>query len=163
MGSKKPCPGCGEVKKWRKATEVCSDCKDNIRDGRIYVELVSKPDTERLTIPGQSYLYPTADREFCKAFDLLIKHIGGPIVSKNCGGKKPFTGSAGGGWGYSSFVVKKGTADALRVVWDSVLAWANKNTAMGHRAGRSILGNLASGDMTMGDFNERAAREDDKL
>ena len=34
-------------------------------------------------------------------------------------------------------------------------------SAMG--AAYSQFGNLASGDMTMGDFNERAAREDKKL
>lgn len=87
MATKKPCPGCGVVDRYRKATEVCDQCARDISDGQVFREYFGKKkhNAEIRSVPEVAHWFPYIQdgEEFKVIFHTLVGLISIPSRTKN--------------------------------------------------------------------------------
>lgn len=169
--TRKPCPGCGEVVARRGAQEVCWRCRELLAEAMANRELLSKRvDLAVATIcPARGIRLPFGqipERE-CAVLEAAMEAleraaVEGPEVrgvdeSGVC--ESMFRSVEGLGRGYAEerFLVDRSLLEAFRALqtafWDAVRAAYRK----GRRSGANLLKGLASGEMTVSEFNEQVA------
>lgn len=162
MGSSKPCPGCGEVRQHRKATELCGQCQNEIRSGRLYLSQTEDLHLEVVNCPKRHYQFPSNYREFNDRFGELIEAIGIKVERGHRfsgRGVTPYAGRMGTiNCGENYLFMPEGVGEALKNLFESVISETKKAEKKGFESGKSILGNLASGELSMKDFNDRTIR-----
>jgi hypothetical protein len=163
----KPCPSCREVDRWRKSDEICGSCKKLIEDGKTFRQFVKESDaTEVVNVPdpGRSHDYPyiyrggERGREFASAFHKLVWLLAKP-VQPDQQAKHLITaplGRDGGHYYGQCAAIQKGARELLDAVYQSAMLMVLDAYKEGKDDGISLLNQLASGEMSVDKFNERA-------
>lgn len=176
MATRKPCPGCGEVKRHRPAREVCSECKRLMVDGKAFrVFAVSSKAHELAAITSLPYQYPyirrgnhegsESNRKFSDAFAALVLHLSEknlkidydyrqqvqPVVPRYDTSDEIHRQN-------EVVMLPKGCTALLGKLYHAAIALAHDAYAQGHDDGGQLLTRLAKGEISVDDFN-RSARQ----
>ena len=199
MRSRKPCPGCGEVVRFRAADSVCSACEKAIKNWNAYAERLASPGAGMVTVgmKGAYHWYPqfyfggpnttndelddlrsTLAETFAEFGNALCVDVV-PEESWSHGSLFPHPevenpkwksgtsdprllrypcsdGSRGGCMSYGS--IRKDHLDMLRKLWDATARFAHIAWLSGLQDGRDLLKQLAQGDITSDELQEKDVR-----
>lgn len=134
MGSKKPCPGCGEVDTRRRASDVCPECKFKLSHyGVVSKELAEvKKVLEDRGVEKVDFIIPFEAREGeRRKFQIVaevIDSMGGYAVK-----------------GFNPYALLRGISDL-----------SNDRYEEGVRYGTNLLKRLNDGTLSLEDFNHLA-------
>lgn len=171
----KPCPACKEVVSYRKADDVCLECQKLISEAREQRERLNAKGAGKMdavAIPKAAHWLQTiyyanrGEYKLQRAFLALAVAIGEknsakqdwneiqPLIEKQ--------DSVNVGSGADLFRFKPGVLKAFRAVYAQVIEDTYFAYRDGKEAGQNLLRGLASGDMTVKEFNRRAGHKDDE-
>lgn len=171
--AKKPCPNCGNYDPWRKSTEICRECKSLIRDGNCFRQELKK----RINLVpsflyeayylNDTYYHCGGSKEINEArkaiYDLALSISMDDPNNKGDYRKDPFMlggNSSHTGSPANSVLVDKTALDAIIRLNNAIKKLTKSAYSKGHREGRDLLKQLASGDITINDMNEIATRKE---
>jgi hypothetical protein len=184
--TKKPCPGCGQVDRDRKADEVCRQCRQTLDH---VAEIEAEGERLRATV-ADALLVATTPRtlyfpdsfygigenrdaiskspeyqSFALATAAMIKALTAPSDR----GRKPERYRADAVPAPCSYSLREGgrehhgvieasdtASQAMRQWWKDLQTFARTCFAAGVNDGRDLLGQLASGTITLDQLNDRA-------
>lgn len=172
----KPCPGCGQVDPYRPAASVCRACRDALdRDKALLAARKAQEGKVLTRMPHAPHALPYIQYafEFKSAFQesfSLLAAAAGEVVpaahayeltdTEQAGVLVPEHNKGMNVGGYSLhpnfLLIDPGALEALRAVYASVVNIARVAHADGLADGRSLLTGLASGEITVKEFNERS-------
>lgn len=198
--TRKPCPGCGEIDRYRPATEVCESCRELMDAGREFHErLRAEAETGERRAYGVAPVTRDHDwprifagggfsndpaRAFARAFSRLVRLIGEEIPTKLVPQDKhdvingrwemthkaeraarrlvPALAQSDAGRGSLSecVLLLPEVARALSDLYASANAIAVRSQRDGEERGYSILTGLATGRLSVGEFNEATHQAD---
>lgn len=162
------------MRRYRKAGEVCGDCIALMKDGQAFRDFAAKPkDRELVLITSLPYHYPyiakgnhngsDANRKFSDAFTAVVKAVAEdpPKIGYEAREKsKPLVSATGTGdepWRQDELaMLPKGLPPLLCALYHAAVNLALDAYAQGHEDGEQLLTRLASGEVTVGQFNELA-------
>jgi hypothetical protein len=164
--TRKPCPGCKKVYSGRVPDDVCFDCKRVLEIGRERLAEI-KAASAAVSVPEQShwlpYLHNVNDSglvdEYRKALLTLVrvtasyfgKHVGGGDTGQL------FRGSQGSN---QLALLTQPQIDALREMVDVVKRAVKAANQSGIEEGQSFIVGLASGTVSINEFNQATMGED---
>jgi hypothetical protein len=161
-GSSKPCPGCGQVKSWRPASEVCTDCKRLLKRAAWLEEQVSRlGDDEIIVYYGSKphwneYISSQSNigRDLMDSFFRLAEATTRPSLASDSTfgmllGKVEY-----GGGKYTVTTVP--IANAIRDLRDLVVKALKSEYLAGKKDGQNLLMQLANGDLSPDKFNQKS-------
>lgn len=162
-GSSKPCPGCGEVKSWRPAKEVCTDCKRLLKRAVWLEEQLSKLDDDEVIVAfaerayWNEYIYSHSGvgRNLMDIFHRLAKSGSRPSPRGNAefnllGKIESFGGT--------NAIMPRPLAEAIAWLRDAVADALKKEYEEGKRDGHRLMMRLANGDLSMNDFDKETRK-----
>ncbi len=159
MGSKKPCPGCGEVVYGRAAKDVCSDCKSLLRRARWMEEQLSKLNDDEIVVSfgrvshWNEYMYTQsgAGRDLMDDFQSVALAGSRPSLTS----KAEFNLLGLIQSGAADYVVmSRSLAEAVRDLRKNVQDALRQEYAQGKKDGSNLLKRLADGDLAVNEFNK---------
>ncbi len=160
-GSQKPCPGCGEIRNYRRASEVCRQCeKDLVYARRVRQELAAGGETIIVSFGDRSYAneyISTRDRESGPRLQQLMfdlaKSTSAPVdvyhaeleflLGKDNGASMRI---------YAS--MKSETARVINTLYRAIQEALKAEYEAGKADGHNLLMRLASGDLAMNEFDK---------
>jgi len=158
--STKPCPGCGQIGCYRKSNEVCNDCKLKIKRSEfLEKELTKLTDDEIIVTFGRAshwnkylHTHSGAGRNLMDIFQRIAESASRESMIKKSDyvllGKIDSFAEQ-----YS--VMPKKLADAIKDLRIDVEKAIEEEYKCGKKDGQNLLHQLASGDLSVNDFNER--------
>jgi hypothetical protein len=173
--TKRPCPGCGQVKPWRAASEVCADCKVLLDEGRKARERAATVPrgTELAVLPfaphrlgyiphfWQPFLgerHKSADAVIQQAIFDLASMFGEQVEWRDVrrSNQQPLAPVTMDGHGGNNtyWKVPIGLRDILTRLYEAVQAGAKHAYEEGKHDGHSLLIGLATGQTSIEDFNK---------
>lgn len=176
MGSKKPCPGCGQVDPYRKIDEVCRDCKRNLREvawlrkaleeanaGRLVAKLGAKSHWNRYF----TVRYPRrGNYEIGSALQRAIYHtcLAGSVPSGSDRDspylmKKEREHFATDG-SHIYRAVTQEFFDAVQVLMDTIDEALSQSFAAGQEDGQRFLLDLAEGNVSINKYEDRLVKQE---
>lgn len=164
--SSKPCPGCGEVNRHRKADELCWECKETLKFAKkLQEEFALVPDNKTVVVYGErpywnGYFYCHDAKGDCgrllqQVFLDLVKSI---VV--------PYTGSTEkvtlllgkiDGLGQRGMMSTR-TAEAIVALHKAIQPVLDAVYEAGKKDGSNLLMRLATGDIATNEFLEETKR-----
>ena len=187
--TRKPCPGCGQVKRYRPAAEVCAECKEDLGLARtVHDRRLREASGEsgkrafRVAEPGWAHSYPyvycgqggsDAGERFRRAFDVLVTALAEPTVLGDVpelideegvthldrGVERLVEGDRSYDQG-ELVLLPEAVGPALRELYAAVQGVAAEALENGCEEGRQLLVGLATGRLSVGDFNEETQQAD---
>lgn len=166
--TRKPCPGCGVVSLQRSADKVCASCAHLMEDGRKLREyLTANGSEERCAIAEYWDWLPRifakfdgvdSGDEFRKAFDALCKALAkpAPLTCQGRGDLDDYVPVVESDRSGLLSLMPSGVPALLRQLYAAAVAVAVDAKADGKQSGVSLLNQLAQGEITGENFNERA-------
>jgi len=163
--TRKPCPVCGGT--WdRVKDKPCPTCLDWIARMRRLEESM-RAELEPIGTPPSSNAWqyiPEVDREgrseFCEALHTIWQLATTEGAQWRVGMKTlKAMEDPRGYWTPKVRLAKPGLAEAVDALHASVSTMVKSAYQAGHKSGRNLLAGLASGEMTVGEFNDRAERQ----
>lgn len=166
--TRKPCPACGEVCQFRPAAEVCGGCKGLLKDGDKYRKLAKQAKNKPYGIPQSAHSLPYIkyasrgfgddvdhQRNFQQALFSLLGDIGGPLPTNAPWNEKPLlVGYSREYSGSATVMLRTSVADLLRDMYEAVQGMTVHAYNEGHSRGSNMMMGLASGEVSVNDFNE---------
>lgn len=167
--TRKPCIGCGEVHPYRPADKLCHDCARDLQLGQRLRKKIKagKADVKIYKVAeyGWSHWYPyihvghsgEAGDEFRRAFDLVVTQSSDPaeIGSIDTEILVPANNFTTSDQQYP-VSMKPELAEGLRRLYLAVQSIADEAYKNGKADGCDLLNGLASGEMSVKEFNERS-------
>lgn len=180
----KPCPGCGKVNPHRKADEVCWTCQENLKKvaaveaelaqlrARMNGTLAIQTEPHPIWVPDRCYfveahraLYQSeAYRQFADATVSMIQALVAPLDRARKPRENPgYNAIPAKGDHYNvqrreirgyAEISKDGKA-AAQAWWRVIGEWSKTCYAIGVKDGQDLLGQLAAGELTVGQVNDR--------
>jgi len=156
-GSKKPCPGCGEVKQGRQVADVCSDCGNLLGKSKWMEEQLSRvSDNEIVVSFGEQahwntgfYTRSHTGREILSILHHIVKSAAHPTLSQNPEfemlGKIDYCGVSYG-------TMSKPLAEGLRDLYWTLNKAFKAEYEVGKKDGHNLLMRLADGDIGADEF-----------
>lgn len=162
MSSKKPCPGCGQVVVGRKEKELCYDCRELMKYGKMYRTEHFSPEKNKewIRVPKYWYRLPSCGTdELMMSIHELILSIGDQLsdvyVNEANIPHKEYSGHCSGN--YDVFIsVPAGVKDKLINLFEQIRINSLEKYNEGYKQGKSLLYGLAVGDISVSDFFRRA-------
>ena len=181
--TRKPCPGCGEIDRYRAADEVCQTCRDKL-DRIVAIEaeaeqlratvantLAVETKPRGLYLPDKGYGIAWTDklsdseeyRAFAAATGAMIQALTAPLdrgrIDKwGHNGTLPAQNEYHRRDNHNESCIET-TDEAARAAqdwWRAFKTLAQALYGVGVEDGRDLLGQLAAGEMTVGQVNDRA-------
>ncbi len=173
--SKTPCPGCGQVGKYRPADRVCLDCfKDLLEIEELRAKFKAEAEgAEALLLPWAPHYLPYVPHEnsrrrndeqpgiqdsFYALMDHLGKPTGGAEIDAACMIEPKRDAFSSGSWAEAK-IYPKGTQKFARNLYDAILRLADASYKEGFERGDNLLANLARGEVTVKDYNAQVDKE----
>ncbi len=189
-GTRKPCPGCGQVKSYRPAAEVCGECRQDLELARaVHGRRLREASGEngkrafRIAEPGWAHFYPyvycgqgggDAGGRFRDAFDALVTALAEPITWDDLPERIDEDGTehldkgierlVGGDRDYEQHepaLLPQAAGLALRELYAAVQAVSAEALENGRGEGRQLLVGLATGRLSVGEFNKKTTDADE--
>lgn len=178
--TKKPCPGCGEVNRYRPAAEVCHTCQEHIKLGKQAIAEAKKTGPGNVWVRGYHgtpYVHRGSIgwrgdpdcRDIGKALGKVFKSIAVPSQGRDTAvDEDVFTLDVkiaarmridqGNNWHQPDFQVPAEFLDAIRELYVDLCHVTAHAYEEGKQDGRNILDGLASGEISVRELNEETAR-----
>lgn len=168
----KPCPACG-VTILHPVGGICEFCRDKLKHyDQIMAERAATPDTVVMVAKEREHALPyisvgagDATREVQQGFLRLIAHTS-TETGRVDGAERIFpvemyySGSSSAHEWNCYVRIRPDHAATIRDTYKAVMKLAQSAYAEGHSRGRSLLAQLASGEMTSDKFNETVLRQE---
>jgi hypothetical protein len=164
--TRKPCQGCGEVSYTRKADELCANCQILIQEAKNErLKRSQIPETQCYTMPWRWYALPhipyyqttfgetqdTKDKIQTTFFSLL--ELSG--VRSHEHGQVYLIEGSGSANRQEGCRMKVAVREDLNTLYHLIVMLSKEAYAEGKKDGQRLLTQLASGEMSINDFNER--------
>lgn len=178
----KPCPGCGQIDRYRAADKVCQDCKKKLvrieaieaeaAELRATVAASLSADTKphRLHMPEKAYGMVGVNNRL--ADSIAYTNLRATTEAMFLALLAPLDRGRVDEWRHNTPLPASGDqylppdlrhveatdegATASRLWWKSLNAWSQACYGAGVEDGRDLLGQLAAGEMTVTQVNDRA-------
>lgn len=165
-GSQKPCPGCGEVRSNRRASEVCRHCeKDLAYARRVRQELAAAGEAIIVSFGDRDYaneyIY-TRDRESGPRLrELMFRLAKSTSVPVNVyhADVENLLGKDDGPSMRVYASMKTETARVIPMLYKAIQEALRAEYEAGKADGHSLLMQLASGDLSISDFDDKVLRK----
>ena len=165
--TRKPCPGCGRVPtlgrlSWRNANSVCDRCRRILDEAdRTRDESDAKAQGEVLVYVDEPYI-PHGDGRpkygVGRRFTEVVMSVGKDVPRLGYESHRPLFRSADRSTRCGSARIPINFAAAIKRLWRDTEKALGAAYAQGHEDGQNLLAQLATGELTVQDFNERAQR-----
>ena len=165
-GSKKPCPGCGKIRPDRPAKEVCAHCKRLIERATWLETELSKVGNDEIIVRygiryyQNEYIHTHSDsgRTLMRLFQSIA--VSGSRISTSTDAEFELLGKIDNyGFGGSYAVMSRSLAEAIRDLRIAVVSALKSEYEEGKKDGHNLLVRLASGELSMSDFDTEVDRE----
>ncbi len=175
--TQKPCPGCGEVDRYRKANKVCSDCRNQLDGYDSMHRLISSTADAQLYVYSSTYhwnrnfygkfrlpAFSDVRRDLDRAFHDLVGCVSGPVApNEHCrdyllrqGAKAPGSDSNVYGNGPDDLVrLTPETRVAFRRLFELIIEALEAVSIDAYEHGQDFLEQLAKGEVSLADYAER--------
>lgn len=178
---KKPCPGCGEVDKYRSADKVCSDCHHLIKEAleaREHRKADKTMEARKLPFAahGLPYIHYMKDGHFGDNYGRLVvnglyelcKLFGEPAGGEAGYDTPPVIAAQESGYEWEIRRFPVGFSKVVEELYTNIVNGAEAGYRDGYRDGQNLLAGLAKGEVSIDKFNEVCAglvrpREQKKL
>lgn len=178
----KPCPGCGQIDRYRPADKVCGTCKDKLAKiaaieaeaaqlrATVAAALNAETKPHRFYISEKAYGMVGVNNRLAESVEylnlratteamfyaLLAPLDRGRIDTWRNNTAIPETGDHYLPLDLRCVETTDDGAQATRLWWKSLKAWSQACYGVGVEDGRDLLGQLAAGEMTVTQVNDRA-------
>lgn len=159
MGSKKPCPGCGQVKGGRSASKVCRECEVLLERAGWMEEQLAELDEDEIVVSfgkgahWNQYIYTRSDtgRDLVDIFQRIANAGSRPALTYKA--KFNLLGVIDA-FGEKCVVMTEPLAEAIRDLRIAVQDALKLEYEQGKKDGQNLLRQLADGDISINDFNK---------
>lgn len=172
--SSKPCPGCSAKGAYRKADEVCNECKALIKEAKARRNQVARlRDTEPTKLPFAPHCLPLIHRfrDFGRGPDVVITHfifdlihLVGQEINWTAAKFPPETrqhhhylieGPSGCDSGDSTYwLIPRGLKQMLNSLYSAIQGGSEFAYQEGKQAGHNLIMGLATGETSIDELNE---------
>lgn len=158
MGSKKPCPGCGEVVYGRAVKDVCRKCEVLLERAGWMEEQLSKLDDDEIVVSfgrvahWNEYIHTHSGvgRDLMDDFQRVALAGSRPSLTYKAEfdllGPIEFCGA-------EHAVMFRSLAEAVRDLWKNVQNALQQEYKQGKKDGSNLLKRLADGDLAVNEFD----------
>jgi hypothetical protein len=165
-GSQKPCPGCGEIRSNRRASEVCRHCKEDLAYARrVRQDLAAAGETIIVSFGDRDYaneyIY-TRDTESGHRLRRLMFELAKSVsVPANVyhADVKNLLGEDDGASMRVYASMKTETARVIPILYKAIQEALRSEYEAGKADGHSLLMQLASGDLSISDFDDKVLKK----
>lgn len=162
-GSSKPCPGCGKVKSWRPAKEVCKDCKNLLARAEWMEEKMSElGDDEIIVVYGKrahwnEYIFSHSGdgRKLMDIFQRVA--MAASVPSSVMSPEFSLLGKTEGMGAVEYAKMTRLLAEAIRDLRIAIGEALKAEYQAGKKDGHSFVKRLASGDLSINEFDKKTS------
>lgn len=167
--SKKPCPGCGQVDRHRRADEICSDCREKFQRVKVLEQELAKINRDRIVVAygeyahWNQYIYTHATsgkygREIMRVMHALVLSLVAPVAEDYVRGYG-VNDTIPRVLGKNSQGIRYGTlpqdvTDTIIELRNVIQLALDEAYEAGKHDGSSVLMRFAAGDISMADFDK---------
>ncbi|HUT91736.1 MAG TPA: hypothetical protein VMY37_19710 [Thermoguttaceae bacterium] len=164
--TRKPCPGCGEVYAYRKADEICTNCKHLICAGKLLKRQQQRKFGRQYLLPKAGCNFPyirNSERELMRSFQDAFFAIAVALSVEPANSQyttEAVIPQSEASYGCSNCVyLESAMRDSLREIYASVQAIVDGAYRDGKRAGQDFVRGLCDGSVSLAKLNEETMRE----